>query len=236
MTKKDILDKLKGNLIVSCQVYPDDPMYTPDMALEFAKAADWGGCAGFRANSPEQIAMIKEAFPDKPIIGIWKKWIDGVDVYITPSIEDAKAIWDAGAQIIAMDGTFHTREDGRPAWQMIEEVKREIPEAIIFADIATIEEARNAVAHGADIVAPTLQGYTRETEGQAGPDFSLLKELKEELGDKAWVIMEGHINTPDLAMEALENGADAVVVGSAITRPHFVTKWFADAMKEAKKK
>ena len=40
--------------------------------------------------------------------------------------------------------------------------------------------------------------------------------------------MEGHIYTPEDAIKALYLGADAVVVGSAITRPHLIAKRFVD--------
>ena len=42
------------------------------------------------------------------------------------------------------------------------------------------------------------------------------------------MMMEGHINTPEEAVKCLYLGAHAVVVGSAITRPHLTAKRFAD--------
>ena len=42
--------------------------------------------------------------------------------------------------------------------------------------------------------------------------------------------MEGHIYTPEDAMKVLFLGADAVVVGSAITRPHLITARFTDLL------
>ena len=49
-----------------------------------------------------------------------------------------------------------------------------------------------------------------------------------DLGDEAYLIMEGHIYTPEDAVKCLYLGAHAVVVGSAITRPHYTTKRFTD--------
>ena len=60
MKNKALLEKLKGGLIVSCQVQPDDPVYSMDFVLKMAKAAQWAGAVGIRANSPDQIKMIKE--------------------------------------------------------------------------------------------------------------------------------------------------------------------------------
>lgn len=42
--------------------------------------------------------------------------------------------------------------------------------------------------------------------------------------------MEGHIYTPEDAIKCLYLGAHAVVVGSAITRPHLTAKRFTDLM------
>ena len=78
--KKQILESLKGGLIVSCQVQHDDPIYTDNMVVKMAEAARWAGAVGIRANSPEQIKAIKEAVPELPMIGLWKVWHDDTDV------------------------------------------------------------------------------------------------------------------------------------------------------------
>ena len=39
--KKQILESLKGGLIVSCQVQHDDPIYTDNMVVKMAEAARW---------------------------------------------------------------------------------------------------------------------------------------------------------------------------------------------------
>ena len=46
------------------------------------------------------------------------------------------------------------------------------------------------------------------------------------------VFAEGRYNTPAEAAEAVRNGAYAVVVGSAITRPQVVTSWFVKALEQ----
>ena len=45
---------------------------------------------------------------------------------------------------------------------------------------------------------------------------------------------EGRYNRPELAVKAIKAGADAVVVGSAITRPEHITSWFAQDIHDAK--
>lgn len=229
MDKKALLDSLKGGLIVSCQVQPDDPVYSIDFVVKMAKAAQWGGAVGLRANSPDQIAAIK-AEVDLPVIGLWKIWHDDTDVFITPTLEAARAVWEAGAEIIALDCTEQVTHEGRPAYELLPVVRREIPEALIFADVSTYEEAVRAVGMGADIVGPTLYGYTATTKHIEQPDLRTFARMCRDLGDRACFIMEGHVYTPEDAMKCLFLGAHAVVVGSAITRPHLITKRFVDLL------
>ena len=178
--KKALLESFKNGLIVSCQVQKDDPIYTEDIVVKMAEAAKWAGAVGIRANSPEQIKAIKEKV-DLPMIGLWKIWHEDTDVFITPTLEAAKAVWEAGAEIIALDCTKQITHEKTIAWDLLDIVKKEIPEAIIFADVSSYEEAAHAIAHGADIVAPTLYGYTKET---AHCRYSLDKGTKTGL---AWV-------------------------------------------------
>lgn len=229
MDKKALLDSLKGGLIVSCQVQPDDPVYSIDFVVKMAKAAQWGGAVGLRANSPDQIAAIK-AEVNLPVIGLWKIWHDDTDVFITPTLEAAKAVWEAGAEIIALDCTEQITHEGRPAYELLPIVRREIPEALIFADVSTYEEAVRAVEMGADIVGPTLYGYTATTKHIEQPDLRVFARMCRDLGDRACFIMEGHVYTPEDAMKCLYLGAHSVVVGSAITRPHLITKRFVDLL------
>lgn len=227
--KKAILESLKGGLIVSCQVQHDDPVYSEDFVLKMANAAEWAGAVGIRANSPEQIRLIKE-HAKLPMIGLYKIWHDDTDVFITPTLEAAKQVWEAGAEIIALDCTAQITHEGRPAYELLPIVKKEIPDALIFADVSNYEEAKRAVEMGADIVGSTLYGYTEETKQIEQPDLREFARMCRDFGDKVFMVMEGHIYTPEDAIKCLYLGADAVVVGSAITRPHLIAKRFVDLM------
>ena len=227
--KRALLESLKDGLIVSCQVQHDDPIYTDDIVVKMAEAAQWAGAVAIRANSPEQIKAIKEKV-DLPMIGLYKIWHDDTDVFITPTLEAAKQVWEAGAEIIALDCTAQTTHEGTIAWDLIDQVKKEIPEAIIFADISNYEEAKRAIEHGADIVAPTLYGYTKETMHIEGADYREFARMCRDFKDDAYVMMEGHLYTPEDAMKCIYLGAHSVVVGSAITRPHLTAKRFVDLL------
>jgi N-acylglucosamine-6-phosphate 2-epimerase len=106
---------------------------------------------------------------------------------------------------------------------------------LIFADIATIEDAVIAAEYGADFVAPTLKGYypgifANPLDVDLYPDFKLLANLVRAVEGKARIIMEGKVYTPEQAVECLYLGAHAVVVGNAITRPHITAKRFVNVM------
>ena len=227
--KKALLESFKNGLIVSCQVQKDDRIYTEDIVVKMAEAAKWAGAVGIRANSPEQIKAIKEKV-DLPMIGLWKIWHEDTDVFITPTLEAAKAVWEAGAEIIALDCTKQITHEKTIAWDLLDIVKKEIPEAIIFADVSSYEEAAHAIAHGADIVAPTLYGYTKETAHIEGADYRLFAKMCRDFKDDVYMMMEGHLYTPEDAMKCIYLGAHAVVVGSAITRPHLTAKRFVDLL------
>lgn len=227
--KKAILESMKGGLIVSCQVQHDDPVYSMDFVVKMAKAAQWGGAMGIRANSPDQISEIRKNV-ELPIIGLYKIWHDDTDVFITPTLEAAKQVWEAGAEIIALDCTAQVNHEGRPAYELLPIVKKEIPEAVIFADVSNYEEAKRAVELGADIVGPTLYGYTAQTKDIEQPDLREFARMCRDFGDEVCMIMEGHVYTPEDAMKCIYLGAHSVVVGSAITRPHLITKRFVDLL------
>lgn len=227
--KRKILESFKNGLIVSCQVQHDDPIYDENIVVKMAEAAKWAGAVGIRANTPEQIKQIKDQV-DLPMIGLYKIWNDDTDVFITPTLEAAKQVWEAGAEIIALDCTEQITHEGKPAYELLPILKKEIPEAIIFADISTYDEARRAIDLGADIVGPTLYGYTQATKQIEQPDLREFARMCRDFGDEAYMVMEGHIYTPEDAMKCIYLGAHTVVVGSAITRPHLTAKRFVDLL------
>ena len=234
-TKQEIINSLYHGLIVSCQAVPGEPHYMPGVTSMFADCAEWAGAKGLRVNSPEDICTIKKKV-NLPIIGIWKIDRNIKDVYLTPSLAAAQAVWNAGAEIIALQATNHYRDDGVISYETIREVKEHIPEAIIFADVATAHDAHIAASYGADFIAPTLYGYTKagcfdKMEIKDSPDFYLLRDILDAVKDtNSKVIMEGKVATPEMAIQCLYMGAWAVVVGNAITRPEITAKRFVRAL------
>lgn len=218
-----MLDKIKGGLIVSCQALEDEPLHGGDTMAKMAKAAEIGGAIGIRSNGPDDIKNIKDSVK-LPIIGLNKIDHEGYEVYISPSIEDIKPIIEAGADMIAIDAT----KQSRPC--EIEDLVEYIhsKNKLVLADISTYEEAINAQRLNCDAVAITMVSYTSYTKDVKLPAFELLEQLVKDLDIP--VIAEGNFNTPEAARKAMDLGAHAVVVGSAITRPQIITKKFYEAI------
>lgn len=190
-----------------------------------------GGAAGLRASGGEHVAAFR-AETDKPILGILKQYVDG-KVVITPDFASAREVAEAGADVVALDCTARrglaTPLLPEPWPELVARIHTELKKPVM-ADIATLAEAEAAVAAGADAVATTLYGYTPETEGAHGLNWELIAAMAARCAVP--VLVEGHVSRPEEVARALDLGAWAVVVGSAITRPETITARFCQAIHE----
>lgn len=221
-----LLKKLRGGLIVSCQAKPGEPFYGPQFMSAFAQCAEMAGAVGIRANGARDIHAIKKTVK-LPIIGINKMDLPPHNVYITPNYKSAKQVIDAGADIVALDGTPRERPNQETFKEIVEKIHTK-HKALVMADIAILEEGIRAEGEGADMVSTTLSGYTEYSPQEKKPDFKLIKDLVKKV--KIPVIAEGKIWTLKETKQAMECGAYAVVIGTAITRPIQITKRFVKAI------
>lgn len=221
-----MLSKLKNKLIVSCQPIIGGPMDKPEIVAAFAQAAIIGGAAALRVEGVENVKAVR-AITNFPIIGLVKEELPDSPVKITPFITNIEKLADAGADIIAFDATDRIRPF--PVMELINEVKKY--NLLTMADCAEYQDGLNALELGVDILATTLSGYTDNTIA-SDPDFNLVERFSKL---DCFVVAEGRYNTPDLAATAIKLGADAVVVGSAITRVENITSWFASAVVNTQK-
>lgn len=226
------LDTLKGGLVASCQPVDGGPMDRPEIVAAMARAAVAGGAAGLRIEGVANLRAVRPVV-DVPIIALVKRDLTESPVRITVTVADALELAEAGADVIAYDATPRPRPDAG------EDVLAAILRAgrLAMADCATLDDGRTALRGGAAVIGTTMSGYTAETEGRGdGPDFDLLRAFRA-LADAqgGFVMAEGRFNTPDLAAQAIAAGADAVTVGSALTRLEHITGWFAAAITGAVK-
>ncbi len=223
---RKFMAQVRGRLIVSCQAQPHEPLHGAAIMARMAVAAAQGGAAAIRANTPQDIAAIRGAV-SLPIVGLYKVDLPGYDVYITPRLEDACAVAEAGADVIAIDATRRPR----PQYAALVDYVAAIHKATglpILADISTYEEGVTAEAAGVDLVSTTMSGYTPYSPKLTGPDLELVRRLAGVLGVP--LVAEGRYHDPDQVVQALATGASTVVVGGAITRPQEITRRFVGAI------
>lgn len=201
----ELLERIRGGLIVSCQAPPGSPLENPQVIAAMAAAAERAGAVAVRINGPENVRAVRAAVRI-PILGIYKR--RGQPVVITPTFEDARSVHEAGADLIALDATARAAASG-----LIQRVQKEL--APVMADISTVAEGIAAADAGAALVATTLYGYTVDTSGVQLPGLDLVQELARSIS--APVVCEGGVSEPGQVAEAFRRGAFAVVVGTAIT-------------------
>ncbi|MEC0254760.1 N-acetylmannosamine-6-phosphate 2-epimerase [Paenibacillus lautus] len=212
---------MKRGLIVSCQALPGEPLHSSFIMGRMAIAAAESGAVGIRANSVEDIEEIKKQV-ELPIIGIIKKDYPGMQSFITATMTEVDALVGTGVEIIAVQATMDQDE------AFLQSIFTKYPSQKFMADISTTEEGLRAERLGFHYIGTTLIGYTPQS--QHVEKFTVLEELIKQC--KKPVIAEGNFNTPEQAAKAIEMGAYCVVVGSAITRPQIIAKWFSNAVNE----
>lgn len=227
MTNKEILDKIKGGLIVSCQALANEPLYDSYIMSKMALAAKLGGAVGIRANTVVDIKAIKEKV-DLPLIGIIKQEYDDSDVYITPTMKEVDALVETGCEIIAIDATNRLRPNGETLEALFTKVREKYPNQLFMADTSCFDEGKKAEELGFNLIGTTMAGYTPYTKGTPLPDFNLMQRYVSELHTP--VIAEGGIWVPEQLKKAIDIGVHSAVVGTAITRPRDITKHFAEVL------
>lgn len=224
----DILEKLKGKIIVSSQAMPNEPLYKEECMQAMMASVVNGGAGGLRVAGARDVRNAKTF--NLPVIGLTKpdklppNWREVA--YITPTLKEVNELIEADADIIAFDGTSRPRS-GCDLKEIIEHIHKS--GKLAMADISTLKEGINCAELGADIISTTLAGYTLESgEPTEGPDYGLLKALVEKVQKP--IILEGRIWEPQEAKKGFELGAYCVVIGSAITRPQLITKRFVEGV------
>jgi N-acylglucosamine-6-phosphate 2-epimerase len=208
--------QLKGTLIVSVQAPEGSPMREPLVIAAMAEAALANGASGVRLESPEHIAAVRRRCPEALIIGLWKRSWPESSVYITPRWQEIQAVWGAGADVVALDATDRPRPDGQSLVDLVRQAREHLA-VPLMADVDSLEAGVRAAELGCAWVGTTLYGYTESTSRCTPPAFGWLRQLRESLSQSVPVVCEGGIGHANQAREALAQGADFVVVGTAIT-------------------
>lgn len=223
------LTQVKGQLIVSCQALPEEPLHSPLIMAKMALAAKMAGAVALRANSVVDIQAI-QAETNLPIIGINKHDYPDAESFITPTLADMSAVASTGCPVVVVEVTGRTRPNGGDLAEDVAAFREAFPDTLLMADTATLEDVATADALGFDVIGTTMHGYTASSAGMnvADDDFAYLKQVLAMA--KHPVIAEGKVDTPAKLRRCIDLGAHAVVVGGAITRPMEITQRFLAAL------
>jgi N-acylglucosamine-6-phosphate 2-epimerase len=214
-------------LIVSCQAEEGSPFNSTQFIAAFAKAAEQGGAVAVRVRDPENVKAVVEV-TGLPVIGLTKGTFESGRVLVTPTIDDVLRLVESGADIIAFDATIRRRPGGMSGIEFLRAV-RSATHCPVLADISTLQEGLAAADAGADFIATTLSGYVDVPAGSKyEPDFVLIQTLASRT--RTPVVAEGRIWSPEQAKRAIDSGAYAVCVGSAITRPVDIVRRYVETL------
>ncbi len=225
--EEKLLSTLKQSLIASCQPVDNGPMDKVEHVVAMALAAIDGGAKGLRIEGVENVRAVAKA-TSIPIVGIVKRDLDNSPVRITPFTKDVEALAEAGASIIAFDGTDRQRP---VAMLTLLDAVHESG-CVAMADCADYDTGMMLAKHGCTFIGSTMSGYLDLNNTPNAPDYDLVSNW---VSQGLNVIAEGRYNSPERAAKAIELGAFSVTVGSAITRVEHITQWFVGSIDNAKK-
>lgn len=223
--ENELINQLKNSLIASCQPVDNGPMDKPEHIVAMALATLAGGAKALRIEGIENVRAVAKVV-HVPIVGIVKRDLDDTEIRITPYVEDVIALAQAGATIIAFDGTDRPRPVDRLT--LLAEIHNQ--GCIAMADCADFTGGKLLHEAGCTFIGSTLSGYLNLAQTPDEPDYQLVTEL---VNAGVNVIAEGRYNSPERAANAIALGALCVTVGSAITRVEHITSWFVNSINNA---
>ena len=172
----DLLTRLRGGLIVSCQALPAEPLFGAEIMARMAAAAAEGGAVGIRAGSPPDIAAIRAADRAAADRTVESRRAGVRRLHHAPRRRRRRGRGGGGGHHrpgrhrpppprrrrrgAGSSGPSGGRRAG-PCW-------RTSP---------PYEEALAAQDAGAEFISTTMSGYTPDSPQQPGPDLDLVRRL-----------------------------------------------------------
>ena len=136
----NVVNKLKGMIVVSVQAMPSEPLYLEKCMVAMMKSVVTGGAGALRVAGVRDVKNAKRLF-HIPVIGITKPNVIPKNwkeiVYITPTIKDVIDLIEAGADVIALDGTQRKRPNNEKLEDLIKYIH--INKKVAMADISIKE-------------------------------------------------------------------------------------------------
>lgn len=210
------------DVIISCQPSARSPWREPSHIAALTHAAQDGGAVAVRVDGPPAVKAARAA-TSLPSIAIWTCPEPGRAIAITPTFEHARQLVENGADIVAIDATVSARRhDGQDLAALISRIRAEL-DVPVMADVASIDDGIAAWDCGAALVGSSTDGYAPEV-GRPGPNLPLVGELA---ARGITTVAERGFSQLEHVQSAFSLGAHAVVVGSAVVDPVFLTEQFA---------
>ena len=127
MNKQELFEQIKGQMIISCQAIPGEPLYVEEKSVMYlmARAAKMAGTPAIRTSSIRDVAAIKEE-TGLPVIGLVKIQYPGFESYITPTMKEVDELVAVGSDVIALDCTLRATGDGKTVNEFIKRCARNI--------------------------------------------------------------------------------------------------------------
>ena len=150
-----------------------------------------------------------------PVIGLIKHKVDDLNVLITPTVEDASAVIEAGAEYVAMECTDRADCEAIRSCVMLG-IK-------VIADVGDFIHASKAQEMGASAITTALSGYlfNHRADPFDPPSLSLVG-ICTAMFDIP-VIAEGRYWNEEDIVECRGLGAHSVCIGTAISDPEMLT-------------
>lgn len=215
---------LTRGLIVSLTPSPQSPWQKPEDIARLAVAAAEGGAVAVKVDGPAAVRAVKAVLPDFTVLAVNIDDSHGGVVRITPTLAHARAIVDAGADVLELEADAEKRRRiGQDLFDLVASfAELGLP---VKAGVGLAEDAVTAVRAGASYVSSSTSGYTPEVAKLKLPDLGLVSALVGAV--QVPVIAERGYAEPQEVQAAFQAGALAVVVGSAIVDPVWLTRRFA---------
>ncbi len=213
-----------GGLIVSCQPVPGSPLDNPAIVAAMALAAEQAGAVALRIEGLANLQAVRPLVT-VPVIALIKRDLHDSPVRITPWLEDVNALAQAGADIIAVDGT--RRQRPASVASLLAAIHRQGKrDGRLFLSRRCPGMLAVGLRYGWHY---SLRLYRRGDTGRTGPGAGEKPERRGLPSGRRGALH----NTPAQAAEAMRCGAWAVTVGSAITRLEHICGWYNSALKAA---
>lgn len=178
-----------------------------------ALAAEKAGAVGIRAEGGDDITAIR-GVSALPIIGIRKHRYDDSELHITATRADVDIVAEAGAGIVALDGSSRRRPGGETLEDVVGHAKA--LGLLVMADLHLVSDAPRAAGAGVDYLGTTLVRASADDVREGGPNIRAVEQLVSAFPEIR-VIGEGRYSTPHDIEAAFNAGAFSVVVGTAVT-------------------